>query len=672
MRATGLAALASVLVLAGCERKPIATYVSHAGSLALSRDDAFLYAADADNGLVAVVDTAAGAKVAEVKVGRQPARVVVGPDDTVYVSNRGERSVSVIRRGQWEEAARVAVGVEPTGLAVSADGATLFVVNSTAKDSTEHGTLQAIDTKTLTARWELPVGREPRGVALLENGTALVSLYYAGDVVQVDVSDKPRVVKAGTELYSRANALKIRSRSGLGNAQASLDPLTPMPSAVGFHPRGMADVVVAPDGKRAFAPTQWAREDPVGTPNPGIPGGGGGSLYGGGGPCNGGPIASPGLATFEAETATPLVDDLGECQPDEDEPDFPPTTLSSPDPTHPIQGPTAAVVDPSGAWLFVVNHETDNVAVMPARGRTTAASSSALGRAGAVRQVVRVGAGPNGIALTRDGRKAYVYNSFDHTLSTLVSDGSDENAVLRESGARLKLAEEVLPPDVAAGRRLFFSAIDTRMTSNNVGAACATCHLEGREDGHTWNFPDGPRQTPSLAGRMMGATGPYHWSGEFSSLREFMDITVRERMGGGQVDTRMTSQLLAFIDAQPAADNPHRRETLTEPQQRGALVFKKAGCDGCHTGVALTNNSLADVGTFVVSGVQPDNEQVRQRGLNTPSLLGLARSAPYLHDGSAPTLKARMNLNRDTDQHGLTSRLSDAEVDDLIEYLLSL
>jgi cytochrome c peroxidase len=134
----------------------------------------------------------------------------------------------------------------------------------------------------------------------------------------------------------------------------------------------------------------------------------------------------------------------------------------------------------------------------------------------------------------------------------------------------------------------------------------------------------------------------------------------------------MTTQLLAFMDAQPSADNPHQREAMTEAQLRGAQVFKKAGCDTCHTGEAFTNNTLADVGTFVLSGVQPDDALVRQRGLNTPSLLGLARSAPYLHDGSAASLKERLVQSRKTDRHGQTSGLTDAELDDLNAYLLSL
>src|SRR4029078_8605846 len=85
------AQLVAVLGLTGCEQKPSATYTPYAGTLAMSRDDAFLYAVDSDNGIVAVVDTATRAKVAEVKVGLRPERIAVGPDDTLYVSNGGSR-----------------------------------------------------------------------------------------------------------------------------------------------------------------------------------------------------------------------------------------------------------------------------------------------------------------------------------------------------------------------------------------------------------------------------------------------------------------------------------------------------------------------------------------------------------------------------------------------------
>lgn len=664
------AVLASALGLAGCgDRRAEATWSNASGSVALSRDDAFLYAVDADNGILSVVDTARGEKVGEVKVGRQPERVVVGPDDTLYVSNRGERSVSVIRRGDWSESGRVAVGVEPMGLAVSPGGDTLYVVNSTALDSTEYGTLMAVDTRSLTVRWELPVGEEPRGIALVDGGRrALISLFRHSDLVTVDLSDsgRPRVLRERTDLYSRANiqAGPLPMRDDVPPTSGSSTPPT-------FRPRGMADVVVTPNGERAFAPVLWAREDPLGGADPNAPSGGD-ALYGGGGiPCSSGGVVAPGLVSFDAEEGTPVVDDLDECRPPpEQTPDFPHSTIVSPEATHPIQGPVAAVVEPSGLWLFVVNRETDNVAIIPTDRRSGPDIVNFNGSS--VRQLVRVGSGPSGIAVTRDGRKAYVHNAFDHTVTTLVSDNSGGLANVRAEGAPLKLAGDVLEPQAVAGRKLFFSALDTRMTSTSVGASCASCHLDGREDGHVWGFPDGPRQTPSLAGRQVTKTGPFHWSGEFPTLRDFMDATVRQRMGGSALDNIMVSQLAAFIDVLPTPDNPYKREALTEAQARGAQVFKKAACDDCHVGETLTNNKQANVGTFITTGPIQDDPKVRAVGLNTPSLLGLARTAPYLHDGSATSLKDRLLQGRQSNQHGITSQLSDAEIDDLVEYLRTL
>ncbi|MCP3138973.1 c-type cytochrome [Pyxidicoccus xibeiensis] len=667
------AVVASVLGLTACgDRQAEATWSNSSGSVALSRDDAFLYVVDADNGILAVVDTARGEKVGEVKVGQRPERVAVGPDDTVYVSNRGERSVSVIRRGDWNEAARISVGVEPMGLAVAPGGDTLYVVNSTALDSTAHGTLMAVDTRSLQVRWELPVGEEPRGIALVDGGKrALVSLFRHSDLVTVDLADsgRPRVQRERTDLYSRAN---VQS----GPSDVPEDPSFPGQfTNVTFRPRGMADVVVTPNGERALAPMQWAREDRLGGPSqPGMPSGGD-SLYGGGPPCGTGGatggVVAPGIVTFDTEDGRPLVDDLDQCRPPPEEiPDFVPSTIRSPELTHAIQGPVAAVVDPSGLWVFVVNRETDNVAIMPTDRRTGPDLVNFTGSS--VRQLVRVGSGPTGIAMTRDGRKAYVYNAFDHTVTTLVSDGSGSVANVRAEGLPLPLAGDVLEPQAVAGRKLFFSALDTRMTSAAVGTSCASCHPDGRDDGHVWGFPDGPRQTPSLAGRMVTKTGPFHWSGEFPTLRDFLDTTVRKRMGGSALDSVMVSQLSAFVDVIPAPDNPHKREALTDAQARGAQVFKKAACDGCHEGATFTNNKQADVGTFITTGPIQDDVLVRRLGLNTPSLLGLARTAPYLHDGSATSLKDRLAQGRNSNKHGSTAQLTDAELDDLVEYLLTL
>jgi YVTN family beta-propeller protein len=664
-----VAALSGVALLSACGEQPT-LYTNSAGSLALSRDDKFLYAVDSDNDMVAVVDTASKSLVTTVKVGRAPERVVVGPDDTIYVSNRGARSVSVIKRGSgtWSEILQLPVGVEPVGLAVAPDNKTLYVVNSTSLDSPETGTLTAIDVKTLQPRWDLAVGQEPRAVTLVAGGRALVTLFKGGDVVTVDLNG-PTVMQSNTNLYATANA-------------SNLDAISRFPSApptfgLGlstFHPRAMSDAVVTPDGKRAIVSMVWSREDSLA--NPGGGSGGGDASYGGG-PCGTAGVAAAGLATFDAsgEATVALADDVGRCGGDDDgTKDFPPTALTSPDAIQTLQGPSVSVMDSTGSWLYVVNRNSNNVAVLPVGNRTPSTSNFndelPTFRPGAIRSLVPVGAGPNGIALTRDGTKAFVYNAFDHSITTLVQSGSGAEAQVITSGRALQVAQDVLPADAVAGRRLFFSAADTRMTASTTGVACATCHLDGREDGHVWVFADGPRQTPSLAGRMTTATAPFHWNGQFNTLQDFLAETVNVRMGGTGASSEMAAQIAAFIDSQPLPDSPLRAASPTDAQLRGAQAFQKAECNSCHKGAALTDNSFHDVGTLVVSGANPDLGL--PNGLNVPSLLGVSRTAPFLHDGSAASLRDRLVASRHSDLHGKMTLLSDGEVNDLLEYLKTL
>ncbi len=647
-------ALCTSMLFSGCDQPKTSTYTSSAGSLALSRGDELLYVVDSDNDALMVVDTQTEAKLAQVKVGRSPERVVVGPDDTIYVSNRGDRSVSVIRKGEWGSVQKIQdVGVEPVGLAVSPDNKNLYVVSSTSLDDASVGTVTAIDVATLTPKWVLPVGHEPRGIALLEDGKkALVSLYKDGDVVLVDLENQV-VIKNNAvtrELHRKANFSRS-TRSGVAFST--------------FAARAAADVVATPDGQRAFMPAILAREDAI-TTRPNTFGG----YYAQGGPCNIGAVASPAIVTYETADAEPLADDLTACSfsTNSEAKDFPPTTLAPQVAGRDkgIQGPVAAVVDPTGAWLFVVNRESQNVAIMPTARRTDdKVDFNASGST--VRELVNLqlqgGHGLNGIALTRDGSKAYVYAQFDHKLHVLeaIGVGSDSEVKVKKS---VTLADPVFPAEVEMGRKMFFNAMDERISSANTRVACSSCHLEGRDDGHVWGFPDGVRQTPSLAGRQLSATAPFHWSGEFATLGDFMDHTVGARMGGSGLSATAIAQMQRFIESLPAPDNPHRTAQPTEAQIRGRAAFEKAGCNSCHASETLTNNANANVGTL-----HPTDKVT---ALNTPSLLTLSRTAPYLHTGAAGTIRARLQADRASSRHGNLAALSDAELNDLEAYLKSL
>ncbi len=671
-------ALAGVLGLTACGNKAAETWRNQSGSVALSSDDALVYAIDRDNEVVVVVDASSLSKLAEVKVGAAPEQLAVGPDDSVYVTNRGSRSVSVIRKGVWEEAARIPVGVEPSGLAVSPDGRTLYVVNSTSLEAAEYGTLTAIDTASHQVKWDLAVGEEPRQIVLLGGNRAMISLQRKGDVVIVDLS-KPEVVRDNTTegrfgtgkgaLYEAANHSKV---SGEGDNLG-----TPMDSVSTFRPRSAGVLVANPQAHHAYLAVTWSREDKIQAPPSTF-----GGYYMGGGPCGMSAVATAGLVTYDPSNGEPVTDDLTYCNTTEEEKPYPSSILFRAEfngaAAKPIQGTSAAVTDPTGTWLFLVNRESNNVAILPTSRRTGPDIDSGngfgfglMGPAPALRDVVQnVGKGPDGIALTRDGKTAFTYAQFDHRLSVLRQVGTGPNApIVVEESKILASNPPGMSPDVAAGRQLFFAADDARINDPSTTAvSCSTCHVEGgREDGHVWGFPDGPRQTPSLAGRMMSKTAPFHWNGEFTDMVEFMQHTAGARMGGnGNLYKVEVDQLVAYMDWLSAPDNPNKLAQPSEAQVRGAQVFQQAECSTCHAGAAFTDNKFANVGTFAAG----DDLAKLSKGLNTPSLLGVARTAPYLHDGSALTLEERIRAGGDG--HGKTSQLTDPQKSDLIAFLKGL
>jgi cytochrome c peroxidase len=114
---------------------------------------------------------------------------------------------------------------------------------------------------------------------------------------------------------------------------------------------------------------------------------------------------------------------------------------------------------------------------------------------------------------------------------------------------------------------------------------------------------------------------------------------------------------------------------LSEAAERGKALFfdVKVGCATCHSGPYYTDSSLTkpfnlhDVGT----GNDDPTEKMGPK-YDTPTLLGVYRSAPYLHHGKARTLRDVLTTCNKEDRHGKTSHLKDAEIDDLVEFLKAL
>jgi cytochrome c peroxidase len=76
---------------------------------------------------------------------------------------------------------------------------------------------------------------------------------------------------------------------------------------------------------------------------------------------------------------------------------------------------------------------------------------------------------------------------------------------------------------------------------------------------------------------------------------------------------------------------------------------------------------LHDVGT----GGDDPTEKMGQK-YDTPTLLGVYRTAPYLHHGKAKTLRDVLTTCNTSDKHGKTTHLKPDEIDDLVAFLKAL
>jgi hypothetical protein len=252
--------------------------------------------------------------------------------------------------------------------------------------------------------------------------------------------------------------------------------------------------------------------------------------------------------------------------------------------------------------------------------------------------------GPAGAALRSDTPTAVAYRPNGELL--VYEPTADVLRQLTGSQYSIQLGGK---PGIEGARELFH-----RQTF--AGIACASCHPEARDDGAVWTFDElGPRRTQNLAGSIL-SRGPYHWGADMESLPALVDDVFTRRMGGSLVTPEEAQALGAWLDR---VRPPRGLVRDAAAVVRGEALFDspEVGCRSCHLGVLFTNNQLANVGLGAVK---------------IPSLLGVGGRAPYMHDGCAATLRDRFGACGGGDQHGHTSQLSTAAIDDLIAYLESL
>jgi mono/diheme cytochrome c family protein len=607
------------------------------GSASIVSDGQFLYTANSDAGSVSRIDR--GGLVLSAPVGEEPRRLAVS-GDALFVSLTGEGRVLRLDARTLDIEEEAEVGAEPFGIVAAPDGSAVFVALRLADEVLE------LDPDTLEVRrsWS---AAEPWFLAIAPDGSAVYATSARNDAVtriapatgDLRVSHLPQV---GWEhaLEGRRGRMFVE------------EPASDLPRAGTFAARATGDGCVTVDGDLVVPALFVDHVLPIPIDFGGLLGlddeenGGAGYSSPGGGVGR----INPALVTFHdadggLEPETPWgIEVLDEemrtrkgylssvtCDADGR---YLAATAESQD--------LVLVVDSEpfdGQGDYPVRKALEGLVTLPSAGMAERPVTAAHG-----------GDGPRGAAFV--GGDLWVHAAFADEIARVPwEDAVDVNRAAandrREKVAfdpflrrvdRIELPDSPLSSVGREGRDLFFAADDPAMTSVNGGVSCSTCHVEGRNDGFTWSFVDGVRQTPSLAGGI-GDTGPFTWDGAVPSVGEEAHRTATIRMGGEGPDERQRATIEAFVGSlpRPAVDPKLDPADVAA----GAALFVEANCDACHSGPAYTDGL-----THTVAG----------RVSDTPSLRGIAATAPYYHDGRSATL---------TDALGQALALGMGELDDL-------
>jgi DNA-binding beta-propeller fold protein YncE len=274
-----------------------------------------------------------------------------------------------------------------------------------------------------------------------------------------------------------------------------------------------------------------------------------------------------------------------------------------------------------------------------------------------LRQRVPVGGnGPRALAIV--GRSAWTAEHFSDTLSVVdLATAAVEKWVPLGPKPQMSVQRR--------GEALFNDA----SICFQGWQSCATCHPEGRTHGLNWDLLNDGLGNPKNAKSMLLA----HLTPPAMSLgiRETAETAVRSGIRNVLFAVRPEEDAVAmdeYLKSMKALPSPFLvNGKLSDAAQRGKSLFHDAavGCAECHVPELYTNLRTYDVGTRGAWDTQEDR-------FDTPTLIECWRTGPYLHDGSAVTVREVVTTRNSRDRHGRTSQLSTQQIDDLVAYVLSL
>ncbi len=249
---------------------------------------------------------------------------------------------------------------------------------------------------------------------------------------------------------------------------------------------------------------------------------------------------------------------------------------------------------------------------------------------------------------------------------------------------------------VDLGRRLFF---DRRLSSDG-SVACATCHdpdhafADGGSIAVGISGRAGRRNAPGLINRGYGRA--FFWDGRARTLEEQVlkpiedrneldspvaDAAARVGLSPDDLSRALASYVRSILSGNSRFDRfvNGERTALSPDEVAGLQIFRgKGNCTACHVGPNFSDERLHNTGVAWREGRFVDVGAGRG-DFKTPTLREVARTGPYMHDGSLATLEEVIelyerggNANPSIDPEIRPLTLTGAEKTQLLAFLRSL
>jgi len=583
-----------------------------------------------------------------------PAGLVVSPNGLkIYIALDDRDEVAEADTASRQILRRVTVPGRPFGLALDTAGKNLFV---TCRDGDR---LAVLDTKTLQETGSIAVGMAPVAVAFCRTAAGdrlVVANSMSDDISVLSVSPLQELGRpsAGREPFAVA-VTSDGTRAFVANRMVRLVSVKTIPASeiTEINPmtartvhREALDSAHLSEGISAVPARSWMLTPLVKVRN----------LVPITQVANGW-VMSSGLAVTDTKTGDVIQMPLDEAN-------------------NYFADPSGIAVDPSGQRAFVASGGGDVVTVVDLdRLAAWLEKADSAARQEAIYDMslspeyvtarIPTERNPKQLALSPDGGTLFVAERLQDSILAV------DTKSLAVQG-RIVLGDGGLNDPIRRGERVFTRAAYTFQHQ----FSCRSCHPDGHVDGLSYDFDttgigDNLLDNRSLMG--VAGTEPFKWNGRNPSLEvqcgpRFAKVLMRT----DPIPQKELVDLTTFIKSLPPQRVMARSADgkLTPSQARGKAIFfatstptgkeipHERRCATCHRPPLYSARLSFDVGT---GGT-----------FDTPHLLGVADTAPYLHDGRALSLEEIWTTYNTNDLHGVTSYMNKIQLNDLVDYLKTL